>query len=182
MRFEPTIFDEAWLIEAEPVHDERGFFLRMFCEREFGAKHLCSRFVQHSASYSRMAGTVRGMHFQNAPYSEVKVVRCAKGSIWDVIIDLRDNSPTHGKWQGFTLSDQSWTLLYIPAGFAHGFQTLTADVEVTYLISEFYTPNAVAGVRYDDPAFSIAWPLPVSTISDRDRSWPDYEAGPVRQR
>jgi dTDP-4-dehydrorhamnose 3,5-epimerase len=175
MHFENTIFDEAWLIHVEPIRDERGFFSRTFCEREFKARGLCSRFVQHSSSHTNKAGSLRGMHFQKAPYSEVKVVRCSKGSIWDVIIDLRDNSPTRGQWQGFALSDQSFTLLYIPKGFAHGFQTLTDDVAVDYLISEFYTPEAGHGVRYDDPAFSIAWPAPVSKMSERDRSWPDYE-------
>jgi dTDP-4-dehydrorhamnose 3,5-epimerase len=176
MRFEPTIFDAAWLIEAEPFRDERGLFLRTFCEREFGARKLCLRFVQHSSSYTQKAGTLRGMHFQKAPHAEVKVVRCAKGSIWDVIVDLREDSPTRGQWQGFTLSAESWTQLYIPSGFAHGFQTLSEGAEVSYLISEFYTPEAATGVRYDDPAFSIAWPLPVSAISERDRNWPDYES------
>jgi dTDP-4-dehydrorhamnose 3,5-epimerase len=114
------------------------------------------------------------MHFQRDPHSEIKLVRCSKGIIWDVIIDLRETSSTFGQWQGFTLSAHSSAQLYIPAGFAHGFQTLTDDVEVTYLISALYTPEAASGVRYNDSAFGISWPMPVSVISERDRNWPDF--------
>jgi dTDP-4-dehydrorhamnose 3,5-epimerase len=175
MIFVETGLTGAWLIEPEPAHDERGFFLRTFCEREFEARGLCTRFVQHSVSYSRAKGTLRGMHFQRAPHCEVKLVRCVKGAIFDVIIDLRPSSPTCGRWQGFELSAGNQRQLYIPEGFAHGFQTLCDGAEVAYAISAFYAPEAASGVRFDDPAFGIRWPLPVSVISDRDMGWPHLD-------
>jgi dTDP-4-dehydrorhamnose 3,5-epimerase len=174
MQIKQTIFDGAYLIQLQPAYDERGFFVRTFCERFFQSEGLCSHFVQNSSSFSKTMGTLRGMHFQKAPHTETKLVRCWKGVIWDVIVDLRRDSSTYGQWQGFTLSAESWEELYIPAGFAHGFQSLADDVEVSYLISEFYTVGAASGVRFNDPAFAIDWPLPVSVISQRDMSWPDY--------
>jgi dTDP-4-dehydrorhamnose 3,5-epimerase len=174
MRFHPTRFADAWLIEMTPVKDERGAFARTFCAREFAAQGLETKFVQHSLSSNTRKGTLRGMHFQRAPHEEIKLVRCAKGAVWDVIIDLRPASPTHLQWQGFELSAANGMQLYIPHGFAHGFQTLEDDSEVFYLISEFYAPDAALGVRYDDPRFAIDWPLPVSVISERDRAWPDF--------
>lgn len=171
MQFHPTNLDGAWLITADPVYDERGFFARTFCTREFADRGLATRYVQHSTSFSRARGTIRGMHFQHPPHSEIKVVSCLKGAIWDVIIDLRPESPTFRSWSGFELSDTNRKQLYVPKGFAHGFQTLTDDTIVAYLISEFYTPEATAGVRYDDPAFAITWPLPVSVISKKDTEW-----------
>ncbi len=175
MRFQETKLEGLWLIELEPVSDNRGFFVRTFCEREFVAHGLHTSFVQHSTSHTVARGSIRGMHFQRAPASEVKVVSCLKGAIYDVVIDLRASSPTHGRWQGFELSAENRRRLYIPVGFAHGFQTLTDDVEVGYLISEFYAPEAAAGVRFDDPAFGITWPQPVTVISDKDRNWPDFQ-------
>ena len=175
MRIHKTKLDGAQLIELEPVSDNRGFFVRTFCEREFAAHGLHTSFVQHSTSHTVARGSIRGMHFQRAPASEVKVVSCLKGAIYDVVIDLRASSPTHGRWQGFELSAENRRRLYIPVGFAHGFQTLTDDVEVGYLISEFYAPEAAAGVRFDDPAFGITWPQPVTVISDKDRNWPDFQ-------
>ena len=174
MRFEETKLCGAWLIEAEPAHDERGFFARTFCAREYGERGLTTQFVQNSTSHSNARGTLRGMHFQRAPHAEVKVVSCLKGALWDVIIDLRPESPTYRRWQGFELSAANQRQLYIPAGFAHGFQTLCDDTQAGYLISAFYVPQAAAGVRYDDPAFGIDWPLPASVISEKDRSWPDF--------
>ena len=174
MRFEETKLCGAWLIEAEPAHDERGFFARTFCAREYGERGLTTQFVQNSTSHSNARGTLRGMHFQRAPHAEVKVVSCLKGALWDVIIDLRPESPTYRRWQGFELSAANQRQLYIPAGFAHGFQTLCDDTRAGYLISAFYVPQAAAGVRYDDPAFGIDWPLPASVISEKDRSWPDF--------
>jgi dTDP-4-dehydrorhamnose 3,5-epimerase len=171
MQFHPTNLDGAWLITAAPVYDERGFFARTFCTREFADHGLATRYVQHSTSFSRARGTIRGMHFQRPPHSEIKVVSCLKGAIWDVIIDLRPESPTFRSWSGFELSDTNRKQLYVPKGFAHGFQTLTDDTIVAYLISEFYMPEATAGVRYDDPAFAITWPLPVSAISKKDTEW-----------
>jgi dTDP-4-dehydrorhamnose 3,5-epimerase len=175
MRFLTTTLPGAWLIEPEPIADHRGHFMRTFCAREFADHGLEAAFPQHSMSCTKAKGSVRGMHFQRAPHTEVKLVSCAKGSLWDVIIDLRAASPTHGQWQGFELSAENARQLYIPAGFAHGFQTLTDDAETRYLISQFYVPGASSGVRYNDPAFAIPWPLAVASISERDRDWPDYD-------
>lgn len=174
MRFSETKFSGAWIIDPEPVHDHRGFFARTFCAREFQRHDLQSNFVQHATSSSRLQGTLRGMHFQKDPHAEAKLVSCLKGAIFDVIIDLRPNSPSCRQWQAFELTAENRWRLYIPPGFAHGFQALTDDVEVGYLISAYYEPAAAGGVRYDDPVFGIHWPLPVSVISDRDKGWPDY--------
>jgi len=174
MRFQATNLKDAWLIHLEPAHDSRGFFARTFCAHEFAAHGLEIHYPQHSVSYSSRVGTLRGMHYQREPHSEVKLVRCLKGAIWDVIIDIRPDSPTYRCWQAFELSDAIGRQLYIPQGFAHGFQTLNNDVVVNYLISEFYVPGAASGIRYDDSSFAIAWPLPVSTISKKDLLWPDF--------
>jgi len=174
MRFLTTDLDGARLIEIEPASDNRGFFARTFCVSEFAAHGLETAYVQHNTSLTKEVGTVRGMHFQHAPACEVKIVSCVRGAIYDVIIDLRRNSPTYQRWQGFELTADNRRRLYVPAGFAHGFQALTDDAEVAYLISEFYTPGATGGVRHDDPAFKIRWPLPVTVLSDKDRSWPDF--------
>jgi dTDP-4-dehydrorhamnose 3,5-epimerase len=174
MHFDQAQLQGAWLIEPVPARDHRGFFARTFCVREYAEHGLTTQFVQHSTSQSRTRGTLRGMHFQRAPHGEVKVVRCLKGAIWDVIIDLRPQSPTYRRWQGFELSADNHRQLYVPEGFAHGFQTLADDTEVGYLISAFYAPQAAGGVRYDDPAFAIEWPLAVSEISEKDRTWPDF--------
>jgi dTDP-4-dehydrorhamnose 3,5-epimerase len=176
MKFHPTRLDGAWLIEPEPHHDERGYFARVFCEREFGARGLCTRFVQHSLSLSHKRGTLRGMHFQRPPFAEVKLVSCSAGAVHDVIIDLRPGSPTYRQWLDVTLSAQDGRRLYVPAGCAHGFQTLSDNAQVSYLISAFHVPNAASGVRHDDPAFGIRWPLPVSAIAPKDRAWPDFSA------
>jgi dTDP-4-dehydrorhamnose 3,5-epimerase len=174
MRFNETNLRDAWLIEPLPACDHRGFFVRTFCARESAEHGLTTRFVQHSASYSMAKGTLRGMHFQHAPHGEVKVVSCLDGAIWDVIIDLRPQSPTYRSWQGFELTAANRRQLYVPEGFAHGFQTLRDDTEVGYLISTFYAPHAAGGVRYDDPAFAIDWPLPLTVISEKDATWPDF--------
>lgn len=174
MHFIETIFHDAWLVEPVPAKDVRGSFMRTFCQQEFGARGLETIYVQHSCSRSRLRGTIRGMHFQHPPHSEIKLVSCRKGAIWDVIIDLRSDSVTYCHWQGFELSSDNHHQLYIPAGFAHGFQSLCPDTEVNYLISAFYEPAAADGVRYDDPTFAIEWPLPVAAISEKDRWWPDF--------
>lgn len=179
MRIHKTKIEGTRLIELEPVSDTRGFFTRTFCEREFASHGLHTSFVQHSTSHTVAQGSIRGMHFQRAPVGEVKVVSCLRGAIYDVVIDLRASSPTHGRWQAFELSAENQRRLYIPVGFAHGYQTLTDDAEVAYLISEFYTPEAASGVRYDDSAFAIDWPLPVASISEKDKSWPDYDGGGI---
>src|SRR5262249_55615219 len=145
---------------------------RTFCMREFEERGLESRFVQHSTSCSARRGTIRGMHFQRAPHGEVKVVSCRRGAIWDVIVDLRPGSPTYRHWQGFALTALNLRQLYVPAEFAHGLQTLSDDSETDYLIPAFYEPTAAWGVRFDDPALAIGWPLSPTDISDRDKTWP----------
>jgi len=177
MHFRETQLNDAWLIEPEPHVDERGFFSRTFCVHEFAEHDLETHFVQHSVSYSRHRGTLRGMHFQRAPHEEVKVVSCRVGAIWDVIIDLRKGSPSYLKWQAFELSADNRHQLYVPCGFAHGFQSLTDNAEVGYLISAFYCPEASSGVRYNDPTFEIAWPLEPTAMADKDRLWPDFKSG-----
>ncbi len=174
MRFCTTNLRDAYLIHLEPVQDDRGFFARTFCVREFAAHGLEFNFPEHSVSFSTRKGTLRGMHYQDEPHSEVKLVRCLRGNIWDVIIDIRPDSPTYRHWQGFELSGKNGHQLYVPKGFAHGFQVLNDDVEVNYLISEPYLPEAARGIRYNDPAFGIVWPLPVTEISPKDLSWSDF--------
>ena len=181
MNFTETALPGLWLVEMERRRDARGYFARTWCQHEFAAHDLDARLAQASVSFNRQRGTLRGMHFQRRPHAETKLVRCARGAIWDVAIDLRPHSPTYCRWMGFELSAENGTALYIPEGFAHGFQTLAAETEVFYQISEFHAPEAADGVRYDDPAFGIEWPLPVSSISPRDEAWPDYRvaAAPV---
>lgn len=174
MIFTETDLKGAFVIDPEPNRDPRGWFARTFCEREFGAHGLETRFVQHSTSQNVQKGTLRGMHFQHAPHAEVKLVRCLKGAIYDLIIDLRPDSPTFKQARGYELTEENVRQLYIPKGFAHGFQTLTDNCEIGYLISEFYAPAAASGVRWDDPAFSIDWPMPPTVLSDRDKAWPDF--------
>ena len=174
MRFLPTDFADAVLIEPVPAADARGRFERSFCAQEFEAAGLETSFVQHSQSWSATRGTLRGMHFQRWPYGEIKLVRCLRGRVWDVIIDLRRASPTFLHWQGFELSSGNRNQLYVPEGFAHGFQTLSDDVEVSYMMSAPYVPDSACGVRHDDPAFDIQWPLPISAISSKDRNWRDF--------
>ena len=172
MKFAPTELRDAVLIEMEKHRDDRGFFARTMCVEEFAQAGLETAYPQSSQSYNARAGTLRGMHFQKAPHAETKLVRCVRGAVHDVIIDLRPDSPTHMRWQGFDLSAENGLSLYIPKGFAHGFQTLVDETDVLYQISYAYVPGVGCGVRYDDPAFGIAWPLPVSVISERDRTWP----------
>ena len=180
MDFVQTKLLNAWLINPTPARDDRGFFARTFCVREFEDYGLQTSFVQHSTSYSAKRGTLRGMHFQRTPHSEAKLVRCLKGVIWDVIIDLRPSSSTYCHWQGFELTSENRCQLYVPKGFAHGLQTLCDDTEVGYLISEFYAPTAADGVRFDDSAFAINWPLPVTAISEKDAAWPDFSNSGAR--
>jgi dTDP-4-dehydrorhamnose 3,5-epimerase len=174
MKFIPTLLRDAWLIQLQPAFDSRGFFARTFCVDEFAANGLETSYAQHNISVSARKGTLRGMHYQSEPHSEVKVVRCVKGIIWDVIIDIRPDSSTYRRWQSFELSSATGNQLYIPKGFAHGFQTLTDDVEVNYLISEPYSPQSACGVRHNDPVFGITWPSLITEISERDLQWPDF--------
>ncbi len=176
MKFQPTNLEGAWLIEAEPNTDKRGAFVRTFCIRAFAENGLETNFVQHSLSYSLHTGTLRGMHFQEEPHGEVKLVSCVKGAIFDVIVDLRPSSPTRLRWAAFELSENNGRQLYIPKGFAHGFLTLCDNVTVNYLISEFHTPSAARGLRYDDPALAIEWPASPVLLSERDLGWPFVQA------
>jgi dTDP-4-dehydrorhamnose 3,5-epimerase len=174
MIFYPTKLDGAWFIKLEPAFDSRGFFARTFCVEEFAAHGLETNYAQHSTSFSTKKGTLRGMHYQREPHSEVKVVRCVKGTVCDVIIDIRPSSATYRHWQKFELSSARGDQLYIPKGFAHGFQTLSDNVEVNYLISEHYSPRSAGGIRYNDPVFEIPWPFPITEISEKDLHWPDF--------
>lgn len=180
MRFEKTELAEVVVVEPTPLPDERGFFARTFCEREFAEAGLEHRFVQHSQSCSLRKGTLRGMHFQDEPDREVKLVSCIRGAIYDVAVDMRPHSSTYGRWLSVELTDANRRQLYIPEGFAHGFMTLCDDVVVSYLISAFYAPALARGVRYDDPTIGIKWPGPVTAVSERDLSWPYLEASPSR--
>lgn len=167
----------AYSIEPQLIADDRGAFARRFCAEEFRVHGLESDFVQRSISFNRHAGTLRGMHFQASPHLETKFVRCTHGAIFDVIVDLRDGSPTYGKWHGEELSADNRMMLYIPRGFAHGFQALVDNSEVDYEITPAYVPGAACGFRFDDPALDIAWPLPVSLMSERDLRLPDTHKG-----
>ena len=175
MIFRESDLKGAYIITLEAAKDDRGSFARTFCCREFAAAGLETDFVQHSISENRKRGTLRGLHYQTAPAAETKVVHCVRGSLFDVIVDLRPRSATYCQWAGFELSAGKRQLLYIPEGFAHGFQTLEDDTAIHYLISQYYTPELAAGVRWNDPAFGIRWPLPEPIMAEKDRLWPDYQ-------
>ena len=174
MIFGVTRLRDAWLIDIEPREDERGFFARTWCRQELAARGLDTEIAQESLSFNRHRGTIRGLHFQLPPHEEIKIVRCTRGAIFDVIVDLRPCSPSYLCWQGFELSAENRRAIYVPKGFAHGFQTLTDNAEIAYQISAFYSPVAAGGYRHDDTAFAIAWPLPVTVISERDLGWPAF--------
>ncbi len=174
MIFRETGMDGAWLVEAERLVDERGFFARTWDTAEFGEHGLGKPPVQCSLSYNRRRGTLRGLHYQMAPHEEAKLIRCTAGAIFDVAVDLRPDSKTYCRWFGAELSSENRAALYVPEGCAHGFVTLTDDAEVAYQISEFYSPGAAAGVRWDDPAFGIVWPVEVIVINERDESYSDF--------
>jgi len=172
VKFLPTKFESAWLIEPDRHEDERGFFARTWCRREFEEHGLNPDLVQCSVSFNTRRGTLRGMHFQAPPHAEAKLVRCTQGRIFDVIVDVRDGSKTFGEWQSFLLSAKNRNSLYIPAGFAHGFQTLETDSEVFYQMSEFFQPEAARGFNHADAAVGIAWPLQAEGISQNDTQLP----------
>lgn len=180
MIFTETHLKGAFIIDIKKLQDHRGFFARGWCRREFEEHGLIPDVVQANISYNIKKGTLRGMHYQVDPYQETKLVRCTRGSILDVIIDLRPNSPTYLQWLGVELSEMNFRMLYVPKDFAHGFQTLEDETEVTYQVSQFYTPGAEQGIRFDDPTFGIEWPLPVAVISEKDESWPDFEADRIK--
>ena len=175
MKFTETKIPGVYVVEIEHLEDVRGFFARTWDEKEATELGLEGRMVQCSTGFNREAGTLRGMHFQTSPHTEAKVVRCTQGTIYDVAVDLRHDSPTFTKWMSVELSADNRRALYIPEGCAHGFQSLTDDAEVLYMMSAYYHPEAATGVRYDDPAFGIEWPeMPTRIISETDRNWPDW--------
>ena len=175
MLIEPTSLSGAHVLRLEPNVDERGFFARSWCAHELEQQGLVARVTQANISFSESSGTLRGMHFQSPPFEEVKIVRCTKGAIFDVIVDIRPMSSTYRQWFGVELNEINRNSLYVPKGFAHGFITLQDNTEVTYLMSDFYVPGFDRGYRHDDPAFAIKWPLPVRNLSDKDRNWPDFK-------
>ncbi|MGC1616715.1 MAG: dTDP-4-dehydrorhamnose 3,5-epimerase [Candidatus Acidiferrum sp.] len=174
MIFKPTDLPGAYIIDPERHTDVRGYFVRTYCEKEFADYGLEPRVSQCSISFNRRKGTLRGLHYQAAPFQEVKVVRCNRGSIYDVIIDLRPDSPSYKRWFAAQLDEKNGTMLYIPKGFAHGFQTLADDTEVFYQMSQIFSPEHARGVRWNDPAFSIAWPEDERIILERDRNYSDF--------
>jgi dTDP-4-dehydrorhamnose 3,5-epimerase len=174
--FEPTPIGGAFVIDMEPVTDDRGFFARTFCQDEFRRHGLDPCVAQCGISFSERAGTLRGMHLQSPPHAEAKLVRCTRGAIHDVILDLRADSPTFGHWWAVELTAATVRMVYVPEGVAHGFQTLEPDTEVSYQMSRAYVPEAATGVRWDDPAFGVEWPLAVSAMSAGDRTRADFTA------
>ena len=174
MKFISIPLQGACIVEIEPVADERGFFARIWDAQEFRSQGLNSHLAQCSVSFNKRKGTLRGMHYQERPFAEAKLVRCCSGAIYDVIVDLRRASPTYRKWIAVELSAANHKMLYVPEGVAHGFQTLTDEVEVSYQISEVHTPESARGVRWNDPLFGIDWPISDPIVSERDRTFPDY--------
>jgi dTDP-4-dehydrorhamnose 3,5-epimerase len=172
MHFTQTPLAGAYVIDLEKRGDDRGYFARAFCAREFAEQGLATHFVQANMSLNRVTGTLRGLHFQSAPAQETKLVRCVTGALYDVIVDIRPDSPTHLQSFGVELSAENGRALYVPKGFAHGFLTLTPDTTASYMVDEFYTSQAEGGLRYDDPALGIDWPGDVRVISPKDADWP----------
>ncbi|WP_051110601.1 dTDP-4-dehydrorhamnose 3,5-epimerase family protein [Longispora albida] len=174
VRFNSLPVAGAYLIEPEPIIDNRGFFARVWCADEFTGHGLVSEFVQGSIAQNALAGTLRGMHWQVDPHREVKLVRVTRGSIWDVIVDVRPDSPSYLRHAAVELTAENHSTLYVPAGFAHGYITLTDDVEITYQMSARFAPDSYRGARWDDPAFGIPWPMAPKVIADRDATYPDF--------
>ena len=174
MIFTETELSGAFIIEAEQLEDERGFFARTWCQREFEAHGINAQLAQCNVSFNKKKGTLRGMHYQTSPHEEAKLVRCTMGAIFDVIIDLRRQSPTFKKWVAVDLNERNRRMLYVPEGFAHGFQTLEDNTEVFYQMSEFYAPEHARGVRWNDPAFQISWPEAEPLVSPRDQQYADF--------
>jgi dTDP-4-dehydrorhamnose 3,5-epimerase len=176
MKFFTAALPGVWLIDLELREDERGFLARTWCEREFGEKGLNTRWRQGNLVLTKKRGMIRGLHFQAEPKPEIKLIRCAQGAICDVLVDVRRDSPMFGRWQSFELSAENRRTLYVPGGIAHGFQTLADNCEVFYQMSEFYFPDLARGLRWDDPAVRIAWPIAAPSLSERDRTLPLLEA------
>lgn len=174
MQFHETHLPGLLIVEADRIGDDRGFFARLYCQREFATQGIAVDFVQINNSFSQRAGTLRGLHYQVPPHAEAKLVRCVRGSVWDCAIDLRTDSPTFGQWHGCTLSAEDRRMVFIPAGMAHGFLTLGPESEVIYMADEFHSPEHERGIRWDDPRFAIDWPLEPTSVSAKDRSFPDF--------
>ena len=172
--FQETDVSGAYIVDLEPRDDARGFFARLWCEREFAAQGLSTRIAQINTAFNDRKGTLRGLHFQLSPHEEVKVVRCTRGAMFDVVVDLRPGSPTYRKWAGVELTADNRRLLYVPEGCAQGYQTLENETEMYYFTSNAFAPDFARGVRHNDPAFGITWPLPVAALSPQDESWPDF--------
>ncbi len=175
MIFKETTLPGAYVIEPERINDHRGFFARFWCKEELQQHGLKSELVQSNVGFSYRKGTLRGLHFQKSPHAEVKVVRCTSGAIFDVIVDLRPESPSYQRWFGLELSEENRKMIYVPEGFAQGYITLADNTEMYYHTSEFYNAEAAFGVRFDDPAFGIQWPLVPAVVSEQDRNWPLIE-------
>jgi dTDP-4-dehydrorhamnose 3,5-epimerase len=175
MKFTKTPIKDAYIVNLETIEDDRGFFARLFCQKEFKEKKLINNFVQINDSFTKKKGTIRGMHYQKKPKQEVKIVRCISGKIFDVIIDLRKTSQTYLNWYGLELSSQNKKMLYVPNGCAHGFLTLSNNCEVFYLVSQEYSPKHEMGLRFDDPKINIKWPLKILYGSDKDMNWEKYK-------
>lgn len=176
MKFEPLSIPGAYVVVLEPLEDERGFFARSWCRSEFEARGLNPRVEQCNISRNRERGTLRGMHYQVAPHAEAKLVRCTRGAVYDVVLDLRPDSPRYLRWEAVELSAENYKALYVPEGCAHGFQTMVDDSELFYQMAAAYAPGSSRGVRWDDPAFGIVWPLPNPILSPKDRSHPLFSA------
>lgn len=174
MIFTETEISGSYLIDVKRIGDDRGFFGRLWCEREMEEMGLVSSIKQSNIGVSPLKGTLRGLHYQTAPHQEVKIIRCPRGAIYDVIVDLRPDSPTFKKWFAVELTAENSRMLYVPEGCATGYQTLVDDAEIYYHTSEFYHPESATGVRHDDPAFGIEWPLPIAAISDNDKNWKNF--------
>jgi dTDP-4-dehydrorhamnose 3,5-epimerase len=181
MIFRETALSGAYVVDLQRLEDERGFFARAWCGKEFEEHGLLRRVSQVNIGFSLKRGTIRGLHLQARPHAEAKLVRCTRGGIYDVIVDLRPDSVTFRQWVAVELTAENRRMLYVPEGFAQGYQTLTDDAEMYYQTTESYAPAAARGVRYDDPGFAIEWPLPVTVVSDADRNWPDFVAQPSQR-
>jgi len=177
MIFTETSLPGVYLIDIEPIGDVRGFFSRFWCSKEFSAQGLSFEVAQINVSHNAEAGTLRGLHYQREPHAEAKVVACTSGRVFDVAVDVRPDSPTYLQWFGIELNAEDRRMLYVPVGFAHGYQTLEDNTGLLYLVSEFYSPDAEAGLRFDDPAIGIDWPLPAASVSDKDANWALLPAG-----
>ena len=176
MQFTPTTVQGAFVIDVNRIGDERGYFGRLWCEREMREQGLVAVIRQSNVGFSPLAGTLRGLHYQKPPHQEVKIVRCTRGRVYDVVVDLRADSPTYRQWHGVELTPDNGSMLYVPEGCATGYLTLENDSEIYYNTSEFYAPDHATGIRWNDPAFGIEWPGEIRVMSDNDKNWPDFSA------